>query len=569
MKKVVSLAVLFILLSVQNVFCCTNFLITKGASADGSTMISYSADSHGMYGSLYFRKAASHDKGAMRPVYEWDSGKYLRDIPEASHTYQRVGNINEMGVIIGETTYGGREDLWDFECGGLDYGSLIYIALERSASAREAIEVIVSLADEYGYVSEGESFSIADKNEVWVMDLIGRGKGKKGIVWVARRVPDGYICGHANQARITTFPLNDKENCLYAEDVISLARGKGYFSGKDKDFSFADAYNPLDFSGMRACEARVWSGFNILGEGKFTYLNEKGKEVTDSASKYLDYAMGYNAANRFPLFIKPAKPVSVKMLADVMRDHFEGTPMDMTKDIGAGGNALPYRWRPMSWEYNGKTYINERAIATQQTAFWFVAQVRNNVPDVIAPVTWFGTDDAATSYLTPIYACVSDIPECYREGNGDISHYAKSSFWINNRVANDCYKMYNQMAPEVRKEIDTWENKMAEEIVRIDAEATELYNAALAKQNKFIRRVFGKKNPTEDPLAAVKEYVTSECVGAANTMFEYWCNLEERITVKFIDGNVLTEEGKILHPEYTEYWKKATALDHGKVLEAK
>lgn len=567
MKKVISIAVLFLLLSVSSAFCCTNFLITKGASADGSNMISYAADSHGMYGSLYFQKAAFHKEGDMRQIYDWDSGKHLGEIPEVPHTYQRVGNINEMGVVIGETTYGGREEMVDPR-GMIDYGSLIYIALERAASAREAIKVIVDLADTWGYFSEGESFSIADKDEVWVMDLIGRGVGKKGIVWVARRVPDGYICGHANQARITTFPLNDPENCMYAADVISLARDKGFFSGKDEEFSFADAYAPLDFGAQRACEARVWAGFNILGEGKFTYLNDKGEEVTEPASKFLQYAMGRTRKNRFPLFIKPAKPVSVKALADVMRDHFENTPMDMRVDAGAGGNACPYRWRPMGWTYKGKKYINERAIATQQTAFWFVGQVRPNVPDVIAPVIWFGTDDAATSYITPIYACVSRVPECYREGNGDIDTYSEtSSFWLNNRIANDCYKMYNFMEADVRKAIDEWENKMAGEVARIDAEAAALYAQALEAPVKRVGLSMNGTRPAEDPLAAVKKYVTDECVGAADEIFAQWKDLEIHLQMKFMDGNV-RENGKIAHPEYTEKWKETTAKDHGKILKS-
>ncbi len=375
---------------------CTNVLVTKGASTDGSNMISYAADSHQLYGELYYLRGGVWQPGDMRKITEWDTGKPLGEIPQAARTYTRVGNMNEHQLIIGESTYGGRSELFDPN-GIMDYGSLIYVALERCKTAREAIKTVVELANTYGYYSSGESFSFADTEEVWVMDLIGKGPDNKGIVWVARRVPDGYIAAHANQARISTFPLNDPENCMYAPDVITFAREKGYFSGKDEEFSFCDAYAPLDFSGMRGCEARAWSAFNILCDGKFTFIDENGNEVTKDAYDYIDYAMGYDVNKRFPLFVKPAEKISVKDVADVMRDHYEGTPMDMTTDIGAGGNALPYRWRPMGFEYEGKEYVNERAIATQQTGFWFVGQSRGHLPDEIGGINWFGCDDAATS----------------------------------------------------------------------------------------------------------------------------------------------------------------------------
>ncbi|MBQ5875373.1 MAG: C69 family dipeptidase, partial [Alistipes sp.] len=326
---------------------CTNFIITRGASTDGSILVSYAADSHQLYGELYQRHAAKYKAGAMMPVYEWDTGKYLGDIPQVRQTYSTLSNMNEHSLIITETTYGGRAELHNPE-GLIDYGSLIYITLQRAKTAREAINTIVELANTYGYYSEGESFSIADQEEAWIMELIGKGPGNKGIVWVARRIPDGYISAHANQARITTFPLNDPENCMYAPDVISFAREKGYFSGKDEEFSFCDAYAPLDFSAMRGCEARVWAFFRTFAEGM---------------DQYLDYAMGHNANNRMPLWVKPSKKISPKQVFDAMRDHYEGTPMDMTKDLGAGGHGVPYRWRPMSWKVNEKTYVNERATA--------------------------------------------------------------------------------------------------------------------------------------------------------------------------------------------------------------
>ena len=389
---------------------CTNIIISKGASADGSCMVSYAADSHLLFGELYYHRAADWPAGTPLFIREWDTYKPLGSIPQIAHTYQTVGNMNEHQLVIGETTYGGREELAD-PAGVMDYGSLIYVTLQRARTAREAIDIIVSLANEYGYPSEGESFSIADGTEAWVMDLIGKGPEEKGIVWVARRVPDGYICAHANQSRITRFPLNDPENCLYAPDVITFARKKGYFSGKDEEFSFRDAYCPLDFGTVRGCDARAWSAFNILCDGVFTYMDESGKEVSRPASEWLNYAMGYDLKGEMPLFVKPSRKITVKDVADVMRDHYEGTPMDMTTDIGAGGNALPYRWRPMEFESGGKTYVNERAIATQQTGFWFVGQARGYLPDEIGGIIWFGCDDAATSYVTPIYTSSSDIPE--------------------------------------------------------------------------------------------------------------------------------------------------------------
>ena len=560
---------------------CTNVLVTKGASTDGSNMVSYAADSHQLYGELYYAPAGVWKAGDMRQINEWDTGKYLGMIPQVGRTYQRVGNMNEHQLIIAETTYGGRPELEDPK-GVMDYGSLIYVALERAKTAREAIDIIVDLANTYGYYSSGESFSLADKDEVWVMDLIGKGSDNKGIVWVARRVPDGYICAHANQARISTFPLNDPENCIYAPDVITFAREKGYFNGEDKDFSFCDAYAPLDFSGMRGCEARAWSAFNILCDGKFTYLDENGNEVTADAYDYIDYAMGWDKTKRFPLFVKPSRKISVKNVADVMRDHYEGTPMDMTVDAGAGGNALPYRWRPMGFEHEGKKYVNERAIATQQTGFWFVGQSRGWLPDEIGGVNWFGCDDAATSYLTPIYTSTYEVPESFRVGNGNMITYSPTSaFWMTNRVANACYKAYNIMFPTVDAAIDAWEAEMAEAVAKADQEALALYNAAAEKPRKQIKRN-NKAGKVVDPYTSVREYLTRFSVDNAQKIFEKWVALEQLLLVKFIDGNVKAqnEDGsfvtnehtdcipaKITQPGYTDKWKEVTAKDHGKTIE--
>ena len=561
---------------------CSNILVTKGASADGSCMVSYAADSHQLYGELYYLKGGFWDKGAMRDVVEWDTGKFLGRIPQAPVTYKRVGNMNEHQLIVAETTYGGRHELWD-STGVMDYGSLIYIALERATTAREAIDVIVSLANEYGYYSEGESFSIADQKEVWVMDLIGKGtkmvNGKnvrKGIVWVARRVPDGYICAHANQARISTFPLDDPENCLYAPDVITFARQMGWFDGQDKDFSFCDTYAPLDFSGMRACESRAWSALNILCKGKFTFVDENGVEVTRDAYEYIDYAMGYDKTKRFPLFVKPAEKISVKNVADAMRDHFEGTPMDMTQDIGAGGNALPYRWRPMNFEVDGKSYVNERAIATQQTGFWFVGQSRGWLPDVVGGVIWFGCDDAATSWLTPIYTNTQEVPECFREGNGDILHYSPTSaFWMCNRVANACYKAYNIMAPTVRSTIDEWENAQIANLARTDEEALKIFYSEIKVKKMYVRKN-ERTRKVADPAPKTKAFITEFSVNTAQEMFDKWVGMEKFLLVKFLDGNVKAQNpdgswvtnghsdkipANIGWPGYTDVWKRAAASE--------
>ena len=531
---------------------CTNFIITRGASTDGSVMVTYAADSHALYGALYKHNPAAK-YNPMLAVYEWDSGKYLGDIPEAQKTYATVGNMNEHSVIITETTFGGRSELRN-PSGLIDYGSLIYITLQRATTAREAIDIIVELANTYGYYSSGESFSIADENEAWIMELIGKGKDKKGIVWVARRIPDGYISAHANQARITTFPLNDKENCLYAEDVITLAREKGYFSGKDEEFSFAGAYAPLDFSALRGCEARVWSFFRMFAEGM---------------DKYEDYAMGYNPHNPMPLWVKPTNKISPKQVFDAMRDHYEGTKMDMTTDIGAGGHGLPYRWRPMNFEVDGKTYVNERAIATQQTAFWLCGQARKDKVGIL----WFGMDDAATSCLTPIYCNTTEVPATMAEGNGSmLDHSDTSAFWIFNRVTNFAYLRYDLMSKDIRKVVDHWENTMLKEVETIDAKLAGLSEKALKKQT------------TEYSLAT------------AQKLFDAWTRLDKYLLLKYIDGNVKSENadvlsyvidgktsdkhfvengngrkipGKIQQPGYSEKWKRAVAADNGAILYAR
>ena len=522
--------------SVQIADACTNFIVTRGASADGSNMVTYAADSHGLYGALY-----SYVPGKYTPymdVTEWDTGRYIGKIKQVETRYRTLGNSNEHSLFITETTFGGRPELEDPK-GGIDYGSLIYITLQRAKSAREAIDVIVELANTYGYCSSGESFSLIDQQEAWIMELIGKGPEDKGIVWVARRIPDGYVSAHANQARITTFPWNDPDNCIYAKDVADVARKFGWFEGKDEDFSFADAYAPLDFGAMRGCEARVWAFF---------------RTVADDMDQYEDYAMGHNPANRMPLWVKPNAKVTVKALMDCMRDHYEGTKMDMTTDIGAGGEECPYRWRPMYFTVDGVEYCNERATATQQTGFWLVGQAR---PEKVG-ILWFGTDDAATSPLTPIYVNSTVVPESLREGNGTMLKYSDTSmFWITNRVAQFAYLRYNIIGKHVREQVDLWENAAIEAVAKVD----------IAIGNT--------------PKAAKKAKIATEfSVEMAQLVFNHWVDLDKYLMVKYIDGNVKGEDdngfidngngkdipGKISQPGYTERWKRAVAADKGDVL---
>ncbi len=546
--------VLLVILTSGYSYCCSNILITKGASKDGSVMVTYSADAHVIYGELYHTPGNLFPKGSMLKVFEWDTGKYMGEIAQIAKTYSTIGNMNEHQLIITETTFGGRGELVD-TTGIIDYGSLIYITLQRAKTAREAIGIMTSLVEEYGYASSGESFSIADKDEVWIMEMIGKGtrlnkKGvnlNKGAVWVAVRIPDGYISAHANQSRITNFPMNDPENCLYHKDVISFAREMGYFSGEDADFSFCDAYAPADFGALRGCEARVWSAFNILGKGM---IGDR------PANDYLDYAMGYNAANKMPLYIKPYDKLTLKEVADVMRDHYEDTPMDMRKDIGAGGFELPYRWRPMGFEVDGKEFTNERAIATQQTGFWMVGQSRNWLPDVIGGVIWFGVDDAATSCLTPVYTSSVRVPECFAHGNGNMTTYSPTSaFWLFNRVAHAAYLRYNLLAPEIRKTADAHENGALQIIPTVDKEALRILN---------------------EGSGDVREYLTKWSELFADRMFKKWKALDEYLLVKYIDGNVKLQnaDGSFMdngngkgipadpyQPGYSKKWKESVAAD--------
>ena len=538
MKRLLKLAALVgaFIGSVYTADACTNFIVTRGASTDGSNMVTYAADSHGLYGTLYQHIPGKYTE--WMDVTEWDTGRYIGKIKQAAVTYRTLGNSNEHSLFITETTFGGRHELEDPN-GGIDYGSLIYITLQRAKTAREAIDIIVDLANTYGYCSSGESFSIVDTEEAWIMELIGKGPQDKGIVWVARRIPDGYVSGHANQARITTFPWNDPENCLYAADVADVARKFGWFDGANEDFSFAEAYAPLDFGAMRGCEARVWAFF---------------RTVAADMDKYEDYAMGHNPANRMPLWVKPIEKISPKLLMDCMRDHYEGTKMDMTTDIGAGGEGCPYRWRPMYFEVDGVEYCNERATATQQTAFWLVGQARPGKTGIL----WFGTDDAATSPLTPIYVTSTEVPECLRDGNGTMLQYSDTSmFWITNRVAQFAYLRYNVVGKHVREVVDMWENKMLECVPAMDAKIGSAKNAKKAQK-----------------------VATELSVENAQTLFNIWVDLDKYTMVKYIDGNIKGEEngkfvdngngkdipGIIDQPGYSENWKRAVAADKGEIL---
>jgi dipeptidase len=507
---------------------CTNYIVTKGASTDSSVMFSYAADSHVLYGELYHWQAGTWPKDAELEIYEWDTGKYLGKIKQAPVTYNVIGNMNEHQVGIGETTYGGRHELHHQDSAILDYGSLIYIALQRSKSAREAIKVMTELVAEYGYYSEGESFTITDKNEAWIMEMIGKGQHELGAVWVALRIPDGYVSGHANQARITTFPkADDKKSitfkdidkiynknieCVYSDDVITFARKNGWFDGKDKDFSFSDTYAPVDFGGARFCEIRVWTMFN---------------KVSDNMDRFWDYAKGdvkYGkngyAINRMPLWIKPNHKISLQEMMDFMRDHLEDTELDMSKDIGAGPFHTPYRWRPLTWKVDSVTYCNERATATQQTGFSFIAQSRSHLPDVIGGIIWWGVDDASGTVYMPMYSSITRTPENFRVGNGSIMQWSETSgFWLFNQVQNFAYSRYDVIHPE----IDSLQHKLENDFITftpaVDKGAEELFTQ---DRNKTI------------------EYLTNYSCSVGSFTFKTWKDFYHYLFIKYNDGNIKT-----------------------------
>jgi len=499
MKKS-TLILLLLLPFVQHSWACTNLIVGKKASADGSVMTSYADDSYGKYGTLCHYGAGIHRQGEMLKIYQW-SGKhiYLGEIPEAEVTYNVIGNINEHQVVIGETTFTGRKELKDTTA-ILDYGSLIYIALQRSKTAREAINVMTSLVEKYGYYSTGESFSICDPNEAWIMEMIGKGPGVRGAVWVAVRIPDDCIAAHANHARIHKFNRKDRKNCLYAKDVISFARKKGYFSGKDEDFSFSKAYDPLTFSGLRGCDGRVWSFYN---------------RFTDQGEALLPYILGKDS-EPLPLYIKPNRKLSLQDVMTMMRDHFEGTPLDPTKDVGGGAYHSPYRMT-ISFTVDDTKYFCERPISTQQSAWVYVAQLRSALPDCIGGVMWFCMDDANTSVFAPVYCCTDSVPPCYTRiaGADSLSFSFESSFWVNNWVANMVYPWYDLKINDLRATQQTLEDGFLKAQPAIEQRARELYD--------------------QSPETA-RKYLTDYSVQSAQDVLKVWRKFGEYLVVKYNDG---------------------------------
>lgn len=480
---------------------CSNFIVGKKASVDGSVMCSYSADDYGMFQNLCHYPAAKHAKGEMRKIYDWDTNKYHGEIPEAAQTYSVIGNINEWQVTIGETTYGGREEMVD-STGIMDYGSLIYVALQRSKTAREAIKVMTTLANTYGYNSEGETFTICDPNEAWIMEMMGKGAGSKGAVWVALRIPDDAVCAHANQSRIGKFNMKDKKNVMYAKDVVSFARSKGWYQGKDADFSWKMAYAKPDFSGRRFCDARAWSMLNHFYD----------------MTPYLDWALGKNPdAQDMPLWVVPNKKVSVQDVENVMRDHYEGTPLSVAdgSDIGGGIWEMPYRPTPLMYKVDGKQYFNERPVSTQQSGFVFVSQMRSWLPREIGGVFWFANDDANMASFTPVYCSMTERPECYNTPGADALHFSKkNAYWVCNMTSNMVYPRYSLMFPTLKEVRDSLDNSYFAAQAGVEKKAQELY--------------------AQNPQAAVK-YLNDYSVEKAQQMLARWNQLFEFMVVKYND----------------------------------
>ena len=623
MRKLTSIAATLVLMAFAlPSLACTNYIITKGASTDGSVMISYSADSHVLYGELYHWNAGTWPAGTLLDIYEWDTGEYLGKIEQAPITYNVIGNINEFQLSIGETTYGGRPELGSQPGAVMDYGSLIYVTLQRAKNAREAIAIMAGLVEKYGYYSSGESFSIADAQEAWIMEMIGKGKeirvdmkklqkesaevrnalkllkdkifysdeaflealekvagkdfsvtygkslisvlqyGVKGAVWVARRIPDGYVSGHANQARITTFPLENgttsfsslnlgrisepSVECVYAHDVISFARQRGYITSAvtDEKFSFSDTYAPVDFGGARFCEIRVWTMFNKVAPGMDKHWDYvKGTIQHDAATGY--------ASNRMPLWVKPARKVSIRDMMDFMRDHLEGTELDMSKDLGAGPYGNPYRWRPMTYKVDGVTYLNERATATQQTGFTFISQLRSWLPREIGGIHWFSVDDAALTVFYPVYCSSTRAADKYAKGYGKMMEFRDdAAFWVFNQVSNFAYTRYRDIHPEIRAMQDKLENGYISFLSVVDAQAKTLLET---DRNKAV------------------EFLTDFSVNTGNQLAGQWKQFYAYLFTRYMDGNIKTPDGnkqnpKVSQPGYGEQWYRRIAEDNGEKL---
>ena len=531
-KTSLFIAIILLITLTFPIDACTNLIVTKGASKDESVMITYSADSYNIYGELYHFKSAVYPKGATLEVYEWDTGKFLGIIPQAEVTYNVVGNINEHQVVIGETTFTGRKELIN-KSGLIDYGSLMYIALQRSKSAREAIKIMTDLVAEHGYYSSGESFSIGDKNEAWILEIIGKGEGNKGVVWVARKIPDGYISGHANQSRITTFPLDDPENCMYSEDVISFAREKGYFNGKDKDFNFTEAYSPIDFGGIRFCDARVWSMF---------------RRVNSDMDKYMSYING-ESLERMPLWVKPDNKVSVYDVMQLMRDHYEGTDLDMTKGVAAGPYNMPYRCSPLTFSVDDEKYFNERPISTYQTGFSFVSQSRSHLPNEVGGVLWFGVDDTYMTVYAPMYCSINTLPFNYRENLASLGKFSWDSiFWMFNAVSNFVYPRYSLAIEDLQRKQNELEGGFL-----INQETAESTALSLLKKSK----------------GECVAYLSGYSNKAGQTTYNTWKELFEFLNMKYMDGVVKDEYGKPIRVGYPQKFLSLIAQESGDAIKYK
>lgn len=553
---------------------CTNLIITKGASSNGSVMITYAADSHTRYGSLFFYPAADHTAGSTVDIVHYETGKITGKIPEVPHTYNVVGFMNEFQVAIGEDTYGGLDSLQHQPGAFIDYGSLMKLALQRARTAREAIHVITSLVEEYGYASSGESFAISDPNEAWVMEIIGKGRYEKGAVWVAMQVPDGYVSGHANQARITTFPFQKinqwtdlKQHVYHSSDVISFAKKHGFYKGKDEEFSFSDVYNPVNFGGARFCDARIWSFFRKVNAEvrKNPYYTLYAEGEVQHYSQFPDGRPSNNgfATNRMPLWVKPDKLIQLQDVMAFMRDHYEGTPLDMRSGLGSGPFNLPYRWRPMEFTVDSTEYLHERAIATQQTGYVFVAQSRNWLPDPVGGIFWFGVDDADGCVFAPMYCGITDIPQAYRAGNGTMIEWNdNSAFWTFNLVNNWAYTRYNAIHPEIEKYQKELEDRFITESTAIDVMAAETYK--------------------QSPAAGLK-VITDFSVTTGGRLVSDWKDFFHYLFMKYMDGNLkksedrkLTDNGngrgippKPTHPGYGKDWERKMVENTGDQLKVK
>ena len=546
MKKLI--LILAALNAVTAAMACTSLIAGKKATADGSVIVTYNADAYVLYGELYHTEAADHKKGEMLKVYEWDTNEYRGEIEQVEHTYATVGNINEHQLCIVESTWDNRKELQDTTA-IIDYGSLIYITLQRARTAREAIGVMTSLVEKYGYYSGGESFTIADPNEVWIMEMVSKGMKEKGAVWVAIRIPDDCIAAHANQSRIHHIPFDDKDNCLYSPDVVSFARKMGYFEGKDNDFSFSKAYAQSDYLSYRGCDGRVWAYYNRFSSGMDKYL------------PFVIEAQG----ETLPLYVKPDKQLSVRDIQNMMRDHYDNTPMDMRKEPGRGSWDSPVRYAPLTWKVDSVEYMHERPIATQQTGFTLVAQLRSWLPDAIGGVLWFGVDDSSLSVYNPIYCCLDKVPECFRKGNGDMLHFSwTSAFWINNWVANQVYARYSLLYPDVKRVQTEIEDGYEANQPLIEAQALRLYE--------------------DNPAKAVRLLSDYSNLSAEHATARYK-KLGEYLLMKYMDGRMKNEDNgqfaktpagypaSLASPGYNEeYYRKVVEADttqHLRIREVK